>query len=65
MNHKPDLRMPSPDETQLSPDEVLVGLREGVIPPGPVACARAFAEVVVMQRRRVLVVNFPEESTCS
>lgn len=55
-----DLRKAETDETPLSREEVAQGLREGVIPPGPVACARVFAEVWVAERRRVEVVNFLE-----
>lgn len=59
-----DLRLPMRDETMLSREEVLVGLREGLIAPGPVAQAGAFAEVTVVQRVLVEVINFVEESLC-
>lgn len=39
-----DLRRPTPNETELSVLEVRVGLRDGIIPPGPRARARAFAD---------------------
>lgn len=54
-----DLRLPDRDETPLSESEVLQGVREGIVPPGPLACARAFADVLVIDRRRVEIVNFP------
>jgi hypothetical protein len=66
MNTEPqDLRFPTPDETMLSREEVLCGLREGTVAPGPVARAHAFAEVTVVTRRLVEVINFTEEPTCS
>jgi hypothetical protein len=59
-----DLRFPMQDETMLSRDEVLMGLRDGCIAPGPVARARAFAEVTVVQRMLVEVINFTEVEPC-
>ena len=50
-----DLRRPDPDETELSEDEVRIGVFAGIIPAGPRAQARAFADVFVMERRRVQV----------
>ena len=50
MNTTDDLRQPMRDETPLSQSEVMQGLREGTIPPGPVARLRAFAEGFVLQR---------------
>lgn len=50
-----DLRRPDPEETELSPEEVELGVWHGIIPPGPRAQARAFAEVFVLERRRVQV----------
>lgn len=47
MTDETDLRRPDPDETELSILEVRMGLRDGVIPPGPRARARAFADVYV------------------
>lgn len=60
-----DLRFPAIDETMLSREEVLHGLREGSVAAGPVARAHAFAEVVVVHRRLVEIINFTEENTCS
>ena len=45
-----DLRPPTPDETPLSQAEVLQGVREGVIPEGPRARARAFSACRKMTR---------------
>ena len=59
-----DLRIPGMDETPLSRQEVLHGLRDGSIACGPVAASRAFAEVTVVTRRMVEIINFSEESTC-
>ena len=50
-----DLRRPDPDETELSEDEVRIGVCAGIIPPGPRAQARAFGSVFVLERRRVEV----------
>lgn len=58
--HNADLRFHDVDETPLSREEVLQGLREGSVSPGPVARARAFAEVTVVSRRMVEVINFEE-----
>jgi hypothetical protein len=55
-----DLRHPDVDETPLSESEVLQGLRDGSISDGYHARARAFAEVLVLERRRVEFVNFKE-----
>lgn len=65
-----DLRRPDRDETPLSQAEVMQGLREGSIPPGPTARARAFRDVVIIGRSEsgelmvsrdvVEVVNFRE-----
>jgi len=49
MSHTYDLRRPDPDETALSPCEVLCGIREGTIPNGPAARAHAF--VVSLDRQ--------------
>ena len=57
-----DLRRPDRDETPLSDAEVLLGVREGSIPAGPHARARAFADVLVVERRRVEVINFEEQA---
>ena len=57
-----DLRQPTHDETPLSQAEVLQGVREGVIPEGPRARARAFAWVGVVERRRVEVLDFYREA---
>ena len=57
-----DLRIADQDETQLSRQEVLHGLREGAIACGPAAASHAFAECVVVSRRLVEVVNFSEVS---
>ena len=63
MNDTNDLRPPTPDETPLSQAEVLQGVREGVIPEGPRARARAFsAWVSVVERRRVEVLDFYREA---
>lgn len=59
-----DLRYPSPDETMLSREEVLRGIRDGTVAPGPVARAHAFAEVTVVTRRIVEIINFTEEPQC-
>ena len=59
-----DLRIADQDETQLSRQEVLHGLREGSIACGPAARSHAFAEVTVVTRRLVEIINFSEESTC-
>jgi hypothetical protein len=57
-----DLRRPDRDETPLSDAEVLIGVREGTIPTGPHARARAFCDVLVLERRRVEVFNFEEQA---
>ena len=62
MTDPQDLRTPTPDETELSTLEVRQGLREGSIPPGPRARARAFADVYVAERRRVEVLDFYREA---
>lgn len=62
MTEPQDLRRPDPDETPLSQAEVLQGVRDGVIPPGPHACARAFADVFVLERRRVQVWQISTEA---
>lgn len=53
-----DLRIADPDETQLSREEVLHGLRVGEICNGPVSRTRTFTEVTVVERRLVEVINF-------
>lgn len=55
-----DLRQPDDGETPLSACEVERGIAEGVIRPGPVAQARAFADVLVVQTRRVEVLNLED-----
>ena len=55
-----DLRFHDVDETPLSRQEVLHGLRDGSIACGPVAASRAFAEVTVVTRRLVEIINFTE-----
>lgn len=62
MTEPQDLRRPDPDETPLSADEVKVGVYRGLIPPGPRACARAFADVLVLERRRVQVWQISTEA---
>lgn len=59
-----DLRIADRDETQLSREEVLHGLRDGSIRSGPAARSHAFAEVTVVTRRLVEIINF-EEIPCS
>jgi len=60
----PDLRHPDIDETPLSRDEILAGMRLGIIPEGPIARSVAFgprfARVTVMQHKVVEVFNFSE-----
>lgn len=51
-----DLRRPDPDEKALSPLEVLSGLREGSIAPGP--RASRVVDVIVTEIRRVQVLDF-------
>jgi len=64
MNHETrDMRLPDVDETELSPQEVMVGLRAGLL-DGPIARAHAFAEVTVVTRQRVEIINFTEDSPC-
>ncbi|MCZ4315154.1 hypothetical protein O4H66_17240 [Comamonadaceae bacterium G21597-S1] len=63
MTAEDDLRSPNPDETELSTLEVRQGLRDGSIPPGPRARARAFADAWVWERRRVEVHDFYRETT--
>lgn len=56
-----DLRPPEDDEIPLTPDEVMVGIRTGVV-DGPNArlYAREHAEVFILQRQVVKVINLPE-----
>jgi len=56
-----DLRPPEQDETPLTPEEVNIGLREGIL-EGPIArkMQRDFREVFVVQRKVVQVVDFYE-----
>ena len=54
-DHPNDLRRPDVDETPLSPEEVRQGVNRGLIDLGPRARARAFADVYVLERRRVEV----------
>lgn len=60
-NSPSDLRIADRDETQLSRTEVLHGLRKGLIACGPAARSHGFAEVVLVQRRMVEIVNFMEQ----
>ena len=55
-----DLRPAERDETPLSREEVLRGLRDGSIPNGPLARSFGFTAVVVMERRVVEYVAFSE-----
>lgn len=56
---KPDLRPPDQDETPLTPEEVNIGLREGIL-EGPIArkMQREYKEVYVLQKQVVEVINF-------
>jgi len=56
----PDLRPPV-EETPLSPEEVNIGLQEGIL-EGPVARAiqRNYKQVYVLQRQVVEVIDFYE-----
>lgn len=60
-----DLRPPDRDETPLSRDEVLRGLREGTIPNGPLAKSYGFSSAVVVQRRVVVEFFDFSEVACS
>ena len=60
MNTTYDLRPPERDETPLSREEVLRGLRDGSIPNGPLAKSYGFTAVVVVERRVVEYFNFSE-----
>lgn len=62
MNTLHDLRPPERDETPLSREEVLRGLRDGTIPNGPLAKSFGFAAVVVMERRIVEYFEFSEHA---
>lgn len=54
-----DLRPPDQDETPLTPEEVNIGLREGIL-EGPIArkMQREYKEVYVLQKQVVEVINF-------
>jgi hypothetical protein len=58
-----DVRPAGMDETPLSPDEIVHGFRHGQL-DGPIARAHAFAEVTVVTRQRVEIINFTEDSPC-
>jgi len=60
MNTPTDLRPPERDETPLSREEVIAGMRDGTIPNGPLARSYGFAEVVVVQRRVVEFFDFSD-----
>ena len=60
MNTLLDLRPPERDETPLSREEVLRGLRDGSIPNGPLARSYGFAAVVVVERRVVEYFDFSD-----
>ena len=57
-----DLRFHDVDETPLSRQEVLHGLRDGSIPNGPLAKSYGFTAVVVVERRVVEYFNFSEQA---
>ena len=57
-----DLRPPERDETPLSREEVLRGLRDGTIPNGPLAKSYGFTAVVVVERRVVEYFEFTEHA---
>lgn len=63
MNHEfGDLRKPDQDETGLSREEVLHGMRTGHIPSGPRSRSIAFADVIVVERQRVQIFDFYREA---
>jgi len=55
-----DLRIAEQDETPLSRLEVLQGLREGSIEPGPVAKSFGFSSALVLRRKVIEFINFDE-----
>lgn len=59
-HHIRDVRPPEPDETPLSTAEIVHGFKRGQL-DGPIARARVFAEVTVVTRQRVEIINFTEE----
>ena len=62
MTEAHDLRPPERDETPLSREEVLRGLRDGSIPNGPLAKSYGFTAVVVFERRVVEYFNFSAQA---
>lgn len=55
-----DLRPPERDETPLSREEVLRGLRDGTIPNGPLAKSFGFSATVIVERRVVEYFEFSD-----